>query len=64
MFKDSSARYYQENKEKNKKKSGKRYQNLKKKNENMVTHNIRISRKMKINGYCSIEKEQKFVINI
>ena len=54
MSKDSSARYSQKNKEKIKKKSRERHQNLseeeKTKSEHTVVNDLRISQKMKNKG--------------
>ena len=54
MFKDSSAKYYHDNKEKLQKKALERYQSLskeeKEKSNNMGMNNIKISLKMKNKG--------------
>ena len=59
MSKDSSAKYYQNNKEKLQKKSRERYQSLsieeKKESDNMVVNDTKIYPKMKNKSLLSIE---------
>ena len=62
MSKDSTAKYYQNNKDKLQKKARERYQSLskgekeKKKIDNMVANNAKIYQKMKNKSLLSIEK--------
>ena len=58
MYKDSSAKYYQDHKKKTPKKAHETYQNLSKaeKNKNTVVNDINISQKMKNKSWLSIEK--------
>ena len=59
MYKNLSPKYYQENKEKLKKKAFKRYQNLsneEKKSQNMVLNVTKLFQKMKKINWWSIEK--------
>ena len=63
MFKDSSAKYYQ-NKQKKKlqKRARERYQGLskeEKKRDNMGMNNVKLSLKIKNKGWWSIEKMRK-----
>ena len=54
MSKDSSTKYYQDNKETLQEKACERYQSLcrkkKRKSNNMIANNIKISKKMKSKG--------------
>ena len=60
MSKDSSAKYYQNNKEILQRKAHERYQSLsqeeKKKSNNMVVNDTKISQKMKNKSLSNIEK--------
>ena len=61
MSKDSSAKYYQDNKERLQKKARERYQSLskeekEKKSNNTVMNNTKIYEKMKNKSLLSIEK--------
>ena len=60
MCKDSSAKYYQKNKERLQKRACERYQNLskeeRKKSDSMIMNEIKISLKMKNMGWFSTEK--------
>ena len=60
MCKDSSAKYYQKNKERLQKRACERYQNLskeeRKKSDSMIVNEIKISLKMKNMGWFSTEK--------
>ena len=53
MSKDSSAKYYQKNKERLPKKSPERYQGL---SDNMVANNIKVYQKMKNKSLLRIKK--------
>ena len=53
MSKDSSAKYYQNNKERLPKKAHERYQGL---SDNMVVNNIKVYQKMKNKSLLSIKK--------
>ena len=64
MSKDSSAKYYQNNKERLQKKGRKRYQSIskeeKEKSNNMVVNDTKISQKMKKKSCYLVEYRKKY----